>query len=60
MHRTLINDMYEYYFVGHIGREYLAELLDRSYFIPRKMKKIIEVIDNCEKCYISKLIWQKL
>jgi Integrase zinc binding domain len=59
MHRNLISDMYEYRLAGHPGREHLAELLDKSYFILRKMKKIAEVINNCEKCHISKPVWQK-
>jgi Integrase zinc binding domain len=46
--------MHEYYLIGHFRREYLAELLDRSYFIPGKTKKIVEVIDNCKKCHTSK------
>jgi H2C2 zinc finger len=48
--------MYKYHLVEHSGREYLTELLDRSYFILRKIKKITEVIDNCKKCYILKPI----
>jgi RNase H-like domain found in reverse transcriptase/Integrase zinc binding domain len=57
MHRNLISNMHEYRLIGHSGRERLAELLDRSYFIPGKMKKIAEVIDNYEKCHTSKPIW---
>jgi Integrase zinc binding domain len=57
MHRNLISDMHEYHLVGHSGREHLVELFDRSYFIPEKMKKIAEVIDNCEKCHTSKPVW---
>jgi hypothetical protein len=49
--------MYEYHLVGYLKREYLAELLDRSYFIPRKIKKIVEVINNFEKYYILKPVW---
>jgi Integrase zinc binding domain/RNase H-like domain found in reverse transcriptase len=59
MHRNLICDMHEHRLVGHPGREHLAELLDRSYFIPGKTKKIAEVIDNCKKCHTSKPVWQK-
>jgi hypothetical protein len=59
MHRNLISNIYEYCLVGHPSRERLVELLDRAYFILRKMKKITEVIDNYEKCHTSKPIWQK-
>jgi Integrase zinc binding domain len=60
MHKNLISDMHEYRLVGHPRRKHLVELLDRFYFIPRKIKKITEVIDNCEKYHISKPVWQKL
>jgi Integrase zinc binding domain len=60
MHKNLISDIHEHRLVGHPGRERLAELLNRSYFIPGKTKKIAEVIDNCEKCHTSKPVWQKL
>jgi Integrase zinc binding domain len=54
MHKTLISNIHEHRLVGHPGREHLVELLDKFYYIPRKTKKIAEVIDNCEKCYTSK------
>jgi hypothetical protein len=41
MHRTLISDMHKHHLVRHLGRKHLTELLDRSYIILKKTKKIV-------------------
>jgi hypothetical protein len=56
MYKNLISNIYKNHLVRHSRKECLAELLDRSYFISKKMKNITEVIDNYKKYYISKLI----
>jgi Integrase zinc binding domain len=60
MHKILISNMHKHHLVEHPGREHLTELLNRSYFISRKTKKITEIIDNCEKCHTLKPVHQKL